>query len=146
MNWKAEAAEKLQRYDAMRRAVVGLTKEIARLEEEYKSIAGAVGTCAGGTRDVRRREERMLNNIVTRQELQWSLEQAQMWLETVNLALGGLTPAEKRILHHFFICPESESMERLCVDLGLEKSSVYRRREKALQRFTLALYGKGESI
>ena len=88
----------------------------------------------------------MLNNIVCRQELQRSLEQARQWLETVNLALGVLTPAEKRILYHFYIAPTTGSMDQLCNDLGVERSSVYRRREKALHRFTLALYGAAESI
>lgn len=146
MNWKTEAAEKLQKYDAMRRAVTGLPQQIAQLEAEYTAVSSTMGAGVTTGKNVRQREERMLNNIVCRQELQRSLDQARQWLETVNLALGVLTPVEKRILHHFYIAPTVGSMDRLCNDLGLEKSSIYRHREKALQRFTLALYGAAESI
>ena len=41
----------------------------------------------------------------------------------------------------FYMCPEKGSVERLCSELGLESSSVYRKRDKALRRFTVALYG-----
>lgn len=145
MNWKAEAAEKLQKYDAMRRAVTGIPKELARLEQEYRALSSAMGCGYNGAKNIRQREENMMNNIVSRQELQWSLEQAQRWMEHVNLALGVLTPEEKRILHNFYIAPTPGSTERLCVDMGVEKSSLYRRREKALQRFTLALCGATET-
>lgn len=36
-------------------------------------------------------------------------------------------------------------MDRLCEELGLEKATVYRRRDAALRHFTLALYGVTES-
>ena len=36
---------------------------------------------------------------------------------------------------------ELEDAKRLCEQLGVEQSSVYRKRDGALYRFTLALYG-----
>jgi hypothetical protein len=32
-------------------------------------------------------------------------------------------------------------MDRLCQELDLEQSSIYRKRDQALRRFTTALYG-----
>ena len=48
------------------------------------------------------------------------------------------------MLLRFYMHPERGNVERLCGELGLEKSAVYDRREKALRRFTLALYGGSE--
>jgi hypothetical protein len=40
--------------------------------------------------------------------------------------------------------PERGNIERLCKELGMEASSVYRRRDSALKHFTLAFYGVEE--
>ena len=39
---------------------------------------------------------------------------------------------------------EMGAPERLCKELGVETSSIYRRRDKALRHFTLAYYGIDE--
>ena len=89
--------------------------------------------------------EGLLNNLVHRQELNWSYEQAQSWLKSTDRALSALTPEEKLVLHQFYICPERGSVDRLCSQLGVEQSSVYRKRDKALHKFTVALYGIAET-
>ena len=87
----------------------------------------------------------MLNNIVKRQELQWSLDQARLWMQNVTEALDALEPEEKGILQQLYISHEVGAMERLCEKLCLEKSSIYRKRDSALRKFTLAMYGATES-
>ncbi len=145
MNWKAEAMEKLRRYDAMRQAVVNIPEEIDRLEDEILSIRSsrtdATPVKGGGSR----REDAILNNIAQRQELAWSLGQAKSWVKVTDRALGALTPEEKLVLHRLYNCPERGAVNRLCGELGIEQSSVYRKRDKALYRFTVALYGVSES-
>ena len=145
MNWKSESMEKLRKYDAMRQAAHNLPEEIDRLEQEAFGIRGARmdGTPVKGGGNGR--ENAMLNNLAQRQELTWALHQAQSWLRITERALGALAPDEKLILHRLYICPERGAVSRLCGELGLEQSSVYRKRDKALYRFTVALYGKTES-
>ena len=144
MNWKTEAVEKLRRYDAMRQSVSNLPEEIARLEEETRSlrsvIAGDTPVKGGGSS----REDALLSNMVCRQELETALRQAKAWLRTADRALAALTPEEKLVLHRFYIYPERGSVDRLCGELGVEQSSVYRKRDKALYKFTVALYGAME--
>ena len=142
MNWKNEAMDRLRQYDAMRLAVANLPQEIRRLELASKAIRSARTdgdpVRAGGGR---RREEAILANMMTRQELQWRLEQARRWLAYTDRALEVLNPEEKMLLERFFIYPQKGIAERLCSEMGVESSSVYRKRDKALQRFTVALYG-----
>ncbi len=141
MNWKTEAMEKLQRYDAMRQAIVNIPEEIDRLEEEACGIRSARtdGTPVKGGGSGR--ENALINNMALRQELAWSLEQAKSWVRITDRALGALTAEEKLVLHRMYICPERGAVNRLCGELGVEQSSVYRKRDKALYRFTVALYG-----
>lgn len=141
MNWKDSAIDRLRRYDAMRLAVSNIPAEIARLEVQASSIRGAridsTPVNSGGSG----REDAMLTNLVQRKELEWSLEQAKNWVKTVDNALSALSPEQRLVLTRLYIMPERKNIERLCMELGMEHSSIYRRRDQALHRFTIALYG-----
>lgn len=145
MNWKTEAVEKLRRYDAMRRAVQNLPLELKRLEAEYTALGGGWSGQGERNRNVRSREDRMMDNIMTRQQLKWSLEQATNWTQQVSGALSGLTPEERLILQQMYILPQTGALNRLTEALNLERTSIYRRRDRALRKFTLNLYGWEES-
>ena len=141
MNWKTEAVEKLKSYDAMRKSAENIPEELRRLELAATGIRSA----AIGEMSVKgngRREDALLSIMMQKQELQWALEQAQLWIRTTNRALGALSSEEKLILYRLYMYPEKGSVERLCNDLGVEQSSIYRKRDRALQKFTLAFYGK----
>ena len=141
MNWKEEAKEKLKKYAAMRLAIVNIPEEIKRLEIDAKSIRSAKSDATPVAGGGNRREEAMINNIVHRQELAWTLEQAHLWLRFVDRGFTALSSEEKKILHKLYIYPKKGNLEQLCKELGMEASTVYRRRDKALEHFTLALYG-----
>lgn len=140
MNWKNEAMEKLRRYDAMRNAVKNIPLELERLEEEASGIweAKAKG-------DSEKLDGQMLDNQIQRRELHKALDMANGWLHSVEGALSTLNPEEKLVLHRFYLFPQRGNVDRLCQELGVEQSSVYRKRDKALYKFTLALYGTVET-
>jgi transposase-like protein len=141
MNWKEEATEKLRKYDAMRLSTQNLPEELQRLEQAACAIRSARvdGTpVRGGTN---RREDMLLSNLVCREELSRALTQAKLWVSATDRALGALSPEEKLILRRMYIYPERNAVERLCGELDLEQSSIYRKRDQALHRFTTALYG-----
>lgn len=142
MNWREEATEKLRKYDAMRQALTNISEELDRLEEEAQAIRSVQfdGPAVDTTMD-RKQEEKLLNNLIQRQELTINYHQAESWLRTADRALGTLSSQEQLLLQKLYICPERGSLSRLCSELGVEQSSIYRRRDKALHRFTLALYG-----
>lgn len=141
MNWKAEAKEKLRRYDAMRLATINIPEELKRLQIDAQSIRAAKTDATPVRGGGNRREDALLNNIVERQELERTLEQAQLWLRTTDRALSALSGDEKLILHRLLIYPQKGSLELLSQELGVEASSIYRRRDKALEHFTVAFYG-----
>lgn len=144
MNWKEEAIDKLHKFDAVRHSLVNLTEEIRRLESEAKSLRGAtldkIPVQGGGSR----REDVWLNNMVRRMELQQKLQRNQSWMQCTQRALGALSQKERLILLRLYISPEKKAPERLCAELGMERSTLYRHRDRALEKFTLALYGVGD--
>jgi len=52
-----------------------------------------------------------------------------------------LTREDQAILYSMYVQPQKGAVNKLCEQLGVEQSSVYRKRDGALYRFTLALYG-----
>ena len=134
--------EKLRKYDAMCRSLQNIPLEVKRLEVDARAIRGVRtdGTPVKGGGSGR--EDALINNIAHRQELTWALEQAKYWVDITRRGLETLTPEEKLVLQRFYLTPEQGSVQRLCMELGVEQSSIYRKRDKALRKFALALYGQ----
>lgn len=141
MNWKTEAVDKLKQYEAKRKSLQNIPMEISRLESDMVRIrsASADGTPVNGGGSGR--EDMMLSNIVHRQELERSLEQAKTWVALVDAGLEILSAEERQILDRFYINPAKGNVDRLCGELRVEKSQVYAKKDYALHRFTTALYG-----
>ena len=144
MNWKTEATEKLRKYDAMCRAIQNIPEELRRLELAALSIQGC-RTNISGIRGGCDREDALIDNLVHRQELENALEQAQLWVCTTERALSALSGEEKKVLHGMLIDPQRGGIARLCEELECEQSSIYRKRDRALHKFTIALYGAPEA-
>ena len=145
MNWKHEAIDKLKQYEAKKQALRSIPVEISRLEASMKSIrsttADAIPVKGGGSG----REDMVLSNIVHREELKIALEQAQKWVDRVDAGLTVLCADERLILEKLYMKPGRGNMERLCGELMCEQATIYRRRDKALYRFTVCLYGCTET-
>ena len=144
MPGKKEAVEKLRSYEAVRHSLKVLPLEIRRVEQEMTALAGGI-SLEPGNRDPRGRENRMGRLITQKQQLQQALERTKLWIEAVNLALEALDLRQRQILFRMDIRQQPDAVERLCQDLEVERSSVYRHRDRALEKFALAFYGIGES-
>lgn len=146
MNWKREAIDKLRNYDVHKQAIESVPKEIKRLEVQYTGIRSATtdGTPVSGG-DGSTREDALLSNIVHRDELKRRLREARLWVAMVDKALAVLSDEERLLMDRFYIHPVKGAVGDLCDRLNVEKATVYRRRDNALRRFTIALYGVTET-
>ena len=143
MNWKQEAVDKLRRYNAMNLALENLPEQIRDLEDSVTQLRGIKPRRITGTTP-KRGDDFLLNNIVKRQELLLAYKNAKAWVGSVNRALSVLDEEGKRVLRDIYITPGCGNIGQLCETLGVEQSSVYRKRDEALYRFTVALYGTVE--
>ncbi len=71
--------------------------------------------------------------------LRQSLQSVQKELDILEGALQVLNPEERLVAEQLFIYPDKGNVQRLCQILGVEQSSVYRRRDKVLQKVGIAL-------
>ena len=137
--------EKLRRYDTMRQALRNIPEEIERLKEDAYGLRGVATDKTPVKGGYGRREDALLNNLVQQQELEWTLKQVKRWLAVTDRGLLALPQDERMILQQLYLYPEKGALERLCLALGVEQSTVYRKRDEALQRFTMAIYGFPET-
>ena len=145
MNWHFEAIDKLKGYEAHKRALENIPREIKRLEGAFGSIRSATtdGTPVSGGSSTR--EDTMLSNIAHREELERTLKQVKAWVKMVDAGLEVLDDEERLVLERFYIHRAKGNVDRLCEELHLEKTRVYELKDKALRHFTLAIYGVVET-
>lgn len=141
MNWKEEAAEKLRKLPMMVQATASIPKELERLELEARMLQSGNGRQGG--RNLRAQENRLLDNLVRRRELQDLWENAESWVQVTNEAMKKLTVTEEKVLTKLYV--EGADVQQVCDVLQMERSSLYRYRDAALKKLTLALYGALES-
>ena len=145
MNWKNEATDVLRLYEAKKLALGSIPEELKTLKADLTAIRGAVMDAAAAPGGGSKREDRLMNNLVRQEELSRNLTQTKRWVARADKALSCLTEEERLVLRRLYICPESGAMARLAEELGLEQRTIYRRKDDALKRFTVALYGLCES-
>lgn len=134
--------ERLRRYPAMRNSLEAIPRELERLTEEAQGLKSMkLGVVS--SRKQRAQENRLLDNLVRRQELELQLHRSSGWVEDTDDALELLTPQEQKILRRLYM--EEADATSVCRELGMERSSLYRYRDGALRKLTLALYGGMES-
>ena len=145
MKWKNEAMDKLRRYDAMRSALRNIPAEINRLKEEAVMLRRTAMDQTPVKSSRSRKDDALIDNLVKRQELEWTLKQVRQWLAGTDRGLMALSEEERLVLQRLYLYPQKDAVSRLCVELGVEQSSDYRKRDQALERFTLAMYGFAET-
>ncbi len=138
MNWKEEAVQRLMDYKAVSNSVGAMRKELRRLELEAESLGGSgVFRMGSGGQSG---DDRKMNNLVRRGELSDALQQAALWVDVTDHALGCLDREEQELLSAIYIT--GGNVTQVARQRGMERSSIYRRRDEALRRFTVAMYGK----
>lgn len=145
MNWKQEAIEKLEQYGAKKQSLQIIPGEIARLEAAASRLRGIQTDSVSVKTSGSRHEDALLSNIMQREALDWSLDQAKQWVCQVDAGLSVLNAEERQILDRFYINGEKGAADDLADDLAMDVKTVYRRKDAALRRFTIALCGCVES-
>ena len=141
-NWCIFAIQRLKDYEDRKTAVDNITEQISVLNDKFTSIRSATTDSTpvqGGNEN--KREEMLIHNISTREELKTNLDIITREIAVTEKALDTLTEEEKLILTRFFILREKGYVERLCDELYVSKTRLYQKKEAALKKFTLACYG-----
>jgi len=139
MRWKTVAIDELRRLESVRNSLEILPELIERQEIAIKRIRtndpGKVVGTGGGNRD------ELISAIVYRDELKLRLKENRKTVDAIEKSLSTLANDEFLILEMLFIHPRKNGVDMICEELCIERSAVYERRNKALEKFTTTLYG-----
>lgn len=142
MDWKTAAIQRLKDYEARKKSILHISEQIETLELQFTSIRAARTDGEPVTGGVgNRREDALLTNIVLRDELKANKQIATREVELTEKGLAALAPDERRILEAFYISRPYDHVSILCGEMNVEKSEIYRRKNVALDKFTIACYG-----
>ena len=140
MNWKKEAANDLRTYLQRKASCENIKERIEILDEQFVSLKGisADAPVKGG---LSRQEEKMLDNIYERESLLLSLKVTETLVELTEKGLSMLNETEKAVLKGFYFENLENHVEKLCERFSVEKSTLYRMKDSALEKFTRSVYG-----
>ncbi len=140
MIWQDFAIDELKKFRSRQAALLNLEDRIKELHTQFVSLGGNSNSVPvmGGHPQI---EDKLLNNIVSRDELKNNYKTVKRSVDRVSRGLEVLDEREKQILDGFYICRTLDYADRLCDKLCVEKSQLYRIKDKALYKFTLAMYG-----
>lgn len=141
MNWQTVAKERLKEYKGRKTAIECIREQIEMLENSFTSIRSARTDDVAVSDNTNRRENMLIDNIAKRDELKRTLRIAETEIKITEKGLMCLDLEEKRILELFYIERHRDYIERLCDELFISKSELYRRKDEALKKFTRACYG-----
>lgn len=142
MKWYKQSEQRLRDYEGRKEALVNIPIQIKTLEDQYTSIRSATtdATPVQGGSD-NRREEMLVSNIAEREELKLNYGIVKREVFLTEKGLKALTEEEQRILEKFYIVKSRQSVERICEELLVSRAEFYRRKDEALRKFTIAVYG-----
>ena len=138
--WKMRAMNDLEMYEARKTAIENISEQLRELEAEMTSIRSPGAENNSGRGGESRKDNRYINNIVSRDLLKENLKEAKRNVRRVERAMKVLTDEEKDILKLFFIKREKEAAFDLADKLRIDRKTVYYRRDLALEKFTIAMY------
>ena len=139
IDWKTAAISELRDLPLAEQALESLPELIGRQDAIIHRIRTSdperpVG--GGGEGDA------LLSAMVYREELVGRLEEARHTVAAIEGALGALSGDEVHLLEQLVISRKKNAAAQLCEEYGVEENTVYRWRSAALERFTMALYGR----
>ena len=141
MNWQQSAIEDLQNYEARKDSLKSIRERIKALNCQYESTKCATTDSTPVQGGASRIEEHMVDNILERERLKKTYYATKKLVELVEKGLARLNPQELEILEKFYIYPAKGNINRLVEKFGYEQRQIYRMKDKALYKFTIATYG-----
>lgn len=141
MNWCRISIERLRTHRKRQQALISIPEQIKSLEEQFAAIRSATTDATPVQDNSNRREDMLVYNIAKREELRHNYSIVKREVMLTENGLAALSEEQKRILELFFINRPKNYIERLCDELYVSKTELYRRKDDALKDFTVAVYG-----
>lgn len=121
------------------------TEDVKEIRERMISLPSAVPTGLPRTKNPHAVEERLAASLDEIDVLKERYRRALEYMEWFRPAWDALTEDEQFVLSEFYLSDDgkqTDSVGNICDHFHIERSSAYNKKNRALTRLTLLLYGK----
>lgn len=135
MDWKTCAIEDLRRYNLIKIGIINSKERLALLNSVIEN------SLVTGKKKSSRKNSDYINALVKADKLQQNISSARNMTKLIERGLNSLTSEERQILDQCYMQSSSKPTTIISKEIGLSSRSLYRIRDEALAKFTLAMYG-----
>jgi len=140
MDYIREAVEQLSNYNLLVASLTIMQGQLEALRLEKYNIKAQIISSeprgGGGEPD-----DKIVNNIFKRKILINNIVATNKKINCIDKSLAALDKNEKRILDRVFIIGGKNGIRDIAEELTFSNAQVYRMRDKAIRRFSIALFG-----
>lgn len=140
MDYRLLAQEELKSLPMLASASENTAMELEEIRLKLRSMKNMRDYYEETRKELHAGDERLLALQSQKSELQLRLRQTQLRMMRIGRALDVLSDEERRLLTECYVRREN-TPEDIMEVIGVEKSSFYRMRGEALERFTRAMFG-----
>lgn len=140
MNYRIFTEDMLRSFRAKQAAIENLQRTVDCLLVEDRLDRERLE----GSAEPNRANQQRLGNRVFLCETRKRLEAAKTEVAQVERALSLLSETEKKVIHLLYVDRKRRAVDELMEELCYEKSNIYKIRDRALLKLTIALYGAVE--
>ena len=135
MDWKICAVDDLRRYNLMKIGILNSKDKLRTMEK------AALAARQSFEEKPKHLDSKLVDLIVETERLRSNIHTAQNLVTLVDRGLGALSEGERSVLEKFYIDDCTRTTRSLREHFGYSQRSIYRIRDRALRKFTLAMYG-----
>jgi hypothetical protein len=141
---KAAAVDALKDYGSMKYIIEHTNEDIYAVESRMTNPRGTVMNGMPSVRNPQSGEEKLTACIDEIDVIKERYRQALEYMSWFNPAWDGMADEERYILNLFFLSDATKTDAVLTIgeELSIERTHVYRRKDKAVDHLALLLYGK----
>lgn len=144
-NWKRSVEDDLRLHESRKEALTNIREKYNILKEESTAVKTSNLSAAPTSGGMSRTEEKIIANQAERDKLAAAYKSTLKRIRLIERGLEQLTPVQRTCLDRFYIHSARGNIDKLCQELGYERSRVYQIRDEALYRLTIALHGETET-
>ena len=139
---RGAAIDALKDYTSMEFIIQNQPEELAKVEEKLFSVRSSVPNGMPRAHNPHAGESRLAASLDEIDVLKERYRRALEYMEWFQPAWDALTGDERYVLTEFYLNQQEDAVSSICDHFTIERSSAYNKKNRALARLALLLYGK----
>ena len=139
---RGAAIDALKDYTSMEFIIQNQPEELAEVEEKLFSVRSSVPNGMPRAHNPHAGESRLAASLDEIDVLKERYRRALEYMEWFQPAWDALTGDERYVLTEFYLNQQEDAVSSICTHFTIERSSAYNKKNRALARLALLLYGK----